>query len=218
MTDAPRVTELRFRRGSRRCDIFLDEEFWRSTTRNVAKDADIYEGALVSADLESRLLELERGDARARALRLLALRERSASELRTRLGDDGYPATIVEQTVARLVETRLVDDTRFAEAMTRSALAKGHGSRRIVRALAAKGVQDELVADLLASLAPGDDSEKLALDAALRFVRTSDTPDRLAARLVRRGHSPSDALGAASAVLHQHLSEEQMAGTREGDL
>jgi regulatory protein len=150
------------------------------------------------AAVDDAARELERPEARERALRLLGYRERSASELVDRLSEDGYPADIVEDTVAELVRTGLVDDERFAAVLARTLVTvRGYGRIRARRELARYGIAEDVAAAALEEAAPASDERERADAAARRMARPSDTADRLAARLVRRGFSPGIALDVA---------------------
>ncbi|HEX5581548.1 MAG TPA: regulatory protein RecX [Gemmatimonadaceae bacterium] len=82
-----------------------------------------------------------------RALGLLAARDRSSTELRRRLVQKGIESGPAEAAVARLVEQGVVDDARYARALTRArALGAGASRRRIAQELSRRGV-DRTVAD-----------------------------------------------------------------------
>jgi SOS response regulatory protein OraA/RecX len=77
----------------------------------------------------------------AQALRQLARRDLSISDLRAGLLRGGHRSAEVNRTIARLRARRLLDDAAFAERFTRRALVnRGLGRRRIAFDLAARGV------------------------------------------------------------------------------
>jgi regulatory protein len=127
------------------------------------------------------------------ALRLLAARERSQVELRTRLAQKGFDRETVIATLDRLQASGLQDDARFAEAFTTSATARDVGSSLIRRRLREKGVTSELAAQ--ATVTDPDEEEARARQAAARRARALGNvpPDkarmRLAAWLARRGYA-----------------------------
>ncbi|MEM9305024.1 MAG: regulatory protein RecX [Pseudomonadota bacterium] len=71
------------------------------------------------------------GEARERAIRWLAVRERSAQELRRRLAEAGFDADVAAEAVASLIDERLQSDERFTEIFVRSRRARGQGPFRI---------------------------------------------------------------------------------------
>lgn len=79
------------------------------------------------------------------ALRLLARREHSRRELRTKLSSRGYEADEIGRTLDRLAGRNLVSDERFAEAFLRSRLERGQGPLKIRAQLKERGVDAPLV-------------------------------------------------------------------------
>lgn len=198
------LTDIRTHaRGSRRRTLMVDGEEWGTIPVEVLRDLDVRPGdPLDLADLSARIAASAPVRARERALRLLMYRERSASELETRLVDDGYDAHVAHELVRGLAVTGLVDDGRFAENYARVlVLSRGYGRSRAMRELLAKGLPHELAAATLEAYAPEDAEIDRAIDRAHALARAGDTPDRLAARLVRRGFAPGIAFRAARTEL-----------------
>jgi regulatory protein len=82
---------------------------------------------------------------RASALRWLARREYSVFELTQKLIQRGYDPDTAEQVVADLAKERLVSDERCAEAVTRSAMQRGHGPTRLRHQLQQLGLDQQLI-------------------------------------------------------------------------
>jgi regulatory protein len=140
--------------------------------------------------------------ARATALRLLSRRDYTTSELRQKLLDREFAEADIDEALRSLTADRLLDDRRAAAAHVRTASQiKGRGRLRIQRELEARGVDRDLVRDLLADLPAGDD-----LAAIDRFLSRKRLPPRLSAadhrrvfqQLLRRGF-PADAIAKALA-------------------
>lgn len=90
----------------------------------------------------------------ASALRILTRRDLSVAELALRLKDKGIHDTLVEETLTRLEKSGYLDDRRFARQWAESAIRNGRGyGPRLRQDLTRRGVQAEIVADVLASLA-----------------------------------------------------------------
>ncbi len=106
------------------------------------------------------------------ALRLLAGREHSLRELRTKLKLRGHPASAIEAVLEELAARGLVSDERFAEAFLRSRLERGQGPLKIRAQLRERGV------------APG------LIDAALGEAEIDWDSRAAAARSRRFGESP----------------------------
>jgi regulatory protein len=102
-----------------------------------------------------RSTEVDEGKrALASALRILTLRDLSVAELKRRLKDKGISDALVEETVDRLEKSGYLDDRRFARQWADSAIRNGRGyGPRLRLDLMRRGVHEEIVADVLASLA-----------------------------------------------------------------
>jgi len=131
--------------------------------------------------------------ARRSALLRLARRDQSTSELRRALDRQGHAPEVVEDTLARLAQARLLDDQAFAERFARRALDRGLGGKRIAVALGVRGVPRDLVHVGL-ERARGDVPESAVLDRlAQRYwqrharVESQKRLRRLWAYLLRRG-------------------------------
>ena len=112
--------------------------------------------------------------ARGAALRLLALRPRTVSEIRERLGRR-FDSNAVEKAVSRLLSEGLLDDADYAQQWRQSReRRKPRGRRMIAKELKAHGVADDLIEDAL----EGYDSLEAARRAALRYATRQTAADR----------------------------------------
>lgn len=179
-----------------RVSVFVDGVFRMGLAAEVAQAGGLRVGETVH---EARLAELERRDlgwqARQAALRLLAVRPRSAAELARRLRMKGYGAEIGEEVIARLREQGLIDDAAFAGSLVRDRVRlRPQGARRMAGELRAKGV-DEQTARAAIHETLGDeetDETELARRAAAKWrPRPGEEPAtarrRLHGFLARRG-------------------------------
>jgi len=193
------VTAITSRRGSKRREVHVSGDQWAIMPAAIVKALGLQVGDTIAlGDVLVRRLEIEPQHARERAFRLLAYRERSTKEMADRLTDDGYLQSIVADTVSWLTDTGLLDDERFAEQMARTMIIlRGFGRQRALRELRRFGIVDDSAARALDAVAPAEGEDDRAFEIARRLSRPSDSVDRLASRLVRRGFSASDALNAA---------------------
>lgn len=82
----------------------------------------------------------------AAAAALLAARPWAVAEMRRRLAALGYPAVLVETTVARLVELGYLDDARFAAAWIASRdRSRPRGSAALRRELGRRGIEPAII-------------------------------------------------------------------------
>jgi regulatory protein len=196
-------------RGSKRRAIHLEGECWRKTSVEVVRALGLHSGQEHHPEaLEAAIAAEEPSAAHTRALRLLAHRERSTSELRDRLLQDGYPEPLVGDLSARLVGAGLLDDSRFADMLARSLAARGLGATRVKRELAAKGVPEDLARGLLAERFGPDDEDERARSQAARLARSGRRdPERIAAALARKGFSSGVSWRAAKEAAAEFAEE-----------
>lgn len=150
---------------------------------------------------EAIALEARRLHTYDRALNLLAVRARSASELARVLVRKGEEKPHVEWAVTRLVEQGLLDDAAFARAFTRAKVVGGKQSRRRVQQeLARKGVSRALTDDAIDTVLEEEavDQRAIVEEAARKKLRSLAGLDpvvqrrRLYGFLARRGYEVDD--------------------------
>ncbi len=126
------------------------------------------------------------------ALRLLAARERSRAELRTKLAGKGYPRDTIDGILERLRETQLQSDERFAESFaTEAQRNRGLSSYAVQGELRRRGVDKDLAARA-ATEGPEQEEARATELAARKAARlTGYPPDvryrRILSFLARRG-------------------------------
>ena len=137
-------------------------------------------------------------DAYTDALRLLAGRELSAAECRSRLLDREHGEEDVDIAIERLLEEGALNDDRVARAYARTAIGvKGRGRLRIARELHAKGISRDVINAALAEVFGDVDERALVTRALQKKLRGRPKPAsqsefaRLYQYLMRQGFSPA---------------------------
>ena len=137
----------------------------------------------------------QRRKAREAALRLLAVRARSARELKDRLKRKGFPSGVVEQTIRNLQARGYQSDEEFARQFAREKwTSSGWGPARVRQELVRKGIAASLRERVIAETYGDDDlTEALLPLARKRWASTEDLPTetrrrRLVGFLQRRGY------------------------------
>ena len=128
--------------------------------------------------------------ARNVALRLLSRRDYTTAELRRKLTEREFPAEAIDDALASLTTDRLLDDRRAAAAHVRTASrVKRRGRLRIQRELEARGVDRQVIRELLDELPPEDESAAIAEFLRRRHAGPIGMADRrrLFQQLMRRG-------------------------------
>lgn len=192
-----RITSLQPQKHApERLSVFVDGEFRMGLAAEIAGAANLRTGDVVD---EARLAELERRDrtwqAREAALRLLAVRPRSAVELARRLRMKGYGPDVAEEVIGRLRELGMIDDAAFAGMLARDRVRlRPQGSRRLANELRQKGVDEETARTAIRETMDAEetDDRELARRAVAKWKpRAGEEPQsarrRLHGFLARRG-------------------------------
>ena len=135
-------------------------------------------------------------------------RPRTRAELATKLAGRRVPAEVADRLLTRFEEVGLIDDEQFARAWVESRQAgRGLARRALAHELRRKGVQDEVIREVLDAVDPEQE-----LDAARRLVRrklsslrrvnSATKVRRLTGMLARKGYSA----GLAARVVHEELA------------
>ena len=135
------------------------------------------------------------GSAKEKALRLLALRQRTVNELREKLLDKGYPAPEVDNTISNLTERGYLNDELFTRGFIQSRIVDRRWGRiKIAFELGKKGVARETIESILNEF---EDSlevrgakealEKWAKKNNLKHPLKKDTLQRAMRHLMGRG-------------------------------
>jgi regulatory protein len=132
------------------------------------------------------------------ALKLLARRELSVEGVRARLLDKDYSPADVAAAIAHLQETGALDDARVARAYARTAAkVKGRGRLRVLRELAAMGIERSVAAEAVGEVF-GDLDERALIAKAIQKKMRGRTKlqdhaeyARLYQYLVRLGFAPA---------------------------
>jgi regulatory protein len=128
-------------------------------------------------------------DAYTTALALLAKRELSSAQLRTRLARRKFPGSEIDEALARLTHDGTLNDRRVAEAAARlEGNVRRRGRRRAMQRLLQLGISAEIAADAVDAVFSEIDEAGL-LDAALEHKLKGADPgtldDAARARIVR---------------------------------
>ncbi|WP_132993573.1 regulatory protein RecX [Gordonia zhaorongruii] len=135
------------------------------------------------------------------ALRLLGVRARSRQEMNDRLCSRGFEPEEVESVMARLDESKLLDDEEFAHEWVRARHAgSARGRLALKRELRTKGIADDIAARALETIDPDAEREIARALAEKKLTFTAaDLEDasvrtkayrRLSGALGRRGYPP----------------------------
>ncbi len=116
---------------------------------------------------------------RTRALRLLARREHTRSELEGKLSPHAGSSEELQTLISGLKQKKLLSEERYAEERARK-LSRKYGATRIRQDLKSKGVPDDLVARFSSS---EDDLQKAREIVARKYREPATTREERAKRM-----------------------------------
>lgn len=204
-----KITALKAqRKNTQRVSVFLDGEYAFGLTRIVAGWLQI--GQILSEEKITTLrAEDELEMAYLRALNFLSYRPRSKAEIRRNLRKYKVPELLIEPTVERLEQNKLLNDQEFAQIWVENRNSfRPRGRRALSFELRQKGIADEVIQSTLDELV---DEEILAYQAGIKKANKlakydwQDFRKKLSGFLARRGFS----YGVISPLLPQLWEEVQ---------
>ena len=134
--------------------------------------------------------------ARNYAFRLLKFRMRSQQELRARLMRKKFDAAVIEKVIAFLGEKKFIDDREFARVWAQEKIKRPLGIARISRELKLKGIDKNIIVEVLETIRSNYDEEGVVSELArarlerFKGLEPKKARMRLYAYLLRRGFSP----------------------------
>ena len=137
------------------------------------------------------------------AYNYLSYRARSVKEVRDKLVQKEFAEEIIEQVVDDLQRQKLLNDREFARRFVEARLGRANGSRKLAQELRRKGIETEIIDEVLGEFAATLDSEERAMGLLgkqawrYRGLERDKAKRRMLGFLARRGY---DAQMARSAV------------------
>jgi regulatory protein len=102
------------------------------------------------------------------ALKLLSYRERSRQEIQVRMERKGFQREVIEKVLRYLEGQKYLDDRRFAELWAHDRLRKGYGKVRVILELRKKGVNQEIIDEVVKKTYSSVDEIEMALELVKR--------------------------------------------------
>lgn len=186
-----RVTAIEHQPRKRRYEVQIDFVLGLTLSPEVFATTGLRTGQEITLEQVAALEEQQaRHFAMSSAMRLLAYRPRSEKEMRTALQRKGVKQALMAETMARLKETRLMDDGDFARSYVDQRQRTSPRSRRVLLAeLRSKGVTPQTADEPLAEIDEGDAAYRAGSKRArtLATVPYADFQRKLGDFLLRRG-------------------------------
>jgi regulatory protein len=163
------ITSLERAPRRKRLTVHFERQPPISVTPDIATRFGLHPGVSLTEARRDEVLEAQaREDAISSALRLVAYQPRSEKQLRERLGRRGVAERVIDRTIARLKELRLIDDTAFAAAWVE---VRDRASPRSRRLLAAELREKGVAGPVALSSASAVDDAAAAYRAGLKRAR-----------------------------------------------
>jgi regulatory protein len=176
------------RRG--RVEVYVDGVVAFDIARTTAMGRGLRPGGAIDAAQIDAIVAADRRRGALETAAMLARRPRSEREVRRRLAQRRFDSTLIDETVTRLRDLKLLDDAEFARAWTESRdRSSPRGRRLIVQELRAAGVALPTAIEA----ASGVLEEKAAYRVGVKRARALAScdyrafRDKLGAHLQRRG-------------------------------
>ena len=209
------ITEIRKQAKRRdRYSVFVDNEFAFSVAEETLARLGLQEGQTIDLAKVNEIVAADNeAKAFAAALRYLSLRDRSAEELRRKLGEKGYDEQAVTNTLNRLAKLGYLDDVRFAQSWVRRSLEqRPTGRRKLRNDLLQKGIDRDTVDQIVSASLDETQERELAMRLARQKMGLAgnkvDGPaakQKIASLLYRRGFDWET----IEAVVHELLGETE---------
>ncbi len=157
------------------------------------KGDELNEQTIASLQRENELFSCEH-----KALDYLSRRLHSATELKRKLLQKGFPKDVIEEVIIKMKSLNYLNDKKFAELLVSESLNLRHeGAQKIRGRLIEKGISKEIIQQVLAGdelVSLEDQNIKIVADKKLfslekRFKDKRDIHKKLTAFLVLRGFS-----------------------------
>lgn len=183
-----------------RYNIYLDDEFAFGVDENVLVKYALTKGKELSADFIENVLKAEENNkAMDYAVHLLDFRQRSVSELRSKLKTHGYETDAIEHALEVLQRYGYVNDYTFGQALVKDKQNfKNAGAGLLKRELYRKGINKDLISQLIEENVEEDGEHARALELAEKKVSSFRSDEdynskyrKLSSFLVRKGYQYS---------------------------
>lgn len=193
-------------KDAKRCNIFLDGEFFCGMTLEAVMKNRLRVGASVTEEqLEQIQLQNERSAALDKALNHLTASVKTVKQIRDFLRDKGYTPTVINYVVDKLKEYGFLSDEDYARRFTETYSNK-KGVKLMRVELRRKGVAEEIVDGVLDDV--GSQAEAAAV-LAKKYMKGKEadlkTVQKLYRHLLSKGFTYDDARTAVMSVTNEDL-------------
>src|SRR6056297_1216971 len=165
------------KKNSDRFSLFHEKTFLIGVSSQTLLDYSIQKGTELTRDLFHQLTTSEEYQAvKDRCYKLLSGRDHGAEELKRKLINKGFSASMCDQVVAEFSEKNLLNDRTYASKFAHDKYhLRQSGPKKIMSALYKKGVPKSVISDVITELKstikPVDTCIELAMKRRRHFLR-----------------------------------------------
>lgn len=178
------ITQLELQQHDReRINLYIDSVFALGISLRTLEQQGLYKGKVLSESDWQAIAQAEEIDkAYNAALVFLAARPRSSQEIRTRLRKREFPDEHIDLAIEKLAQIGLVNDAAFARFWVENRQQhRPRGARAIQAELSQKGVQRDLISEVLNELTDQDEEQERAFSVARSALRRyANEPTKMA--------------------------------------
>ncbi|WP_168198341.1 regulatory protein RecX [Crassaminicella thermophila] len=192
----PIITKIEQQKNNNRVNLYVDGEFFLGIDMEILYKLRLKEGRdIEKKELQFIIEEETYQKAKSKALKLLHFSSRTEKEMREKLKKYEYSDEIIDRVILFLKEYNFINDQELAKQMVKSkSKEKKYGQNRIKQDLYRKGMDIELIENIITEELDRETEYENALSLAQKKVKTiKDTDKRkiyekLGRYLVYRGY------------------------------
>ena len=177
--------------GKTRSRVLFDEGLVLMLYNSELDKHHIFEGADITEETyEKTLLPLLTKRAKERLVLILKSSDKPEAELRRKLKEGCYPDRAIDETIAWAKNKHYVDDARYIETYLRYH-AEGRSRRKLMYDLQARGLDRNLITNMLDEMEVDEDSQIEAELAKRHYTHDMEPKEKqkILAALTRKGYS-----------------------------
>ena len=177
--------------GKTRSRVLFDEGLVLMLYNSELDKHHIFEGADITEETyEKTLLPLLTKRAKERLVLILKSSDKPEAELRRKLKEGCYPDRAIDETIAWAKNKHYVDDARYVETYLRYH-AEGRSRRKLMYDLQARGLDRNLITNMLDEMEVDEDSQIEAELAKRHYTHDMEPKEKqkILAALTRKGYS-----------------------------
>ncbi len=165
-----KITKIeRQKKSIHRYNIYIEDEFAFGVDEDVLLKNNLHKGlALTTDDMAQIIDEESTRNAYLLAIRYLSYRIRTKFETERYLREKAVDELLINETIQRLIDEKLIDDNQFAQIFVRDRINQtSKGPRVIARELMEKGIPQKLIKEALTTF-----TFESQLDKVIKFAKS----------------------------------------------